>query len=112
MRGNGWRRIAWAIAAWTLIAMSVRAIRTPWTWTLDQRLFLFLAVLVVIATTIVTATWGYIWSTHGTDAMKARWNLLRQAAAKPQSTRSTAITYAFWIALTVSLVIYINLARQ
>ncbi|HEY5048029.1 MAG TPA: hypothetical protein VII49_08435 [Rhizomicrobium sp.] len=108
MGGKAWRWFGWAVVALTMVVDIIRALRSPWTWTAYQCLFLL---VVVSAVTIATMV-GYVWIRHGREGLNVRWRLFREASAKTPPRRVTVLNLLFWIAVAIALVVYFQVTHR
>jgi hypothetical protein len=105
-----WKYIRWfvyAYAAWLAILTAVRALSTPWTWTLDQILVLVWAAIIPLG----IVTWGNVWRTGGWSAAKDRWKLL-QTRSQEMRSGFKFMSIAFWIIVALLLVAFFNWQQQ
>ena len=104
MRGNWWRWLVYAFAAWTVATTIFAAINSPWRWTLNQYLLVFFALLAVA----ILATWLVVWVRGGRSAVKERWAIQKQRRSAPISKAVYRWSLAFWIVVAIGLVFLFN----
>lgn len=107
MQGK-WRWLLCAIMAWQFVRITVSAVSVPWSWTLDQCLF----VLFVLCAAIPLVWWTFLWQREGAAAVKERWALLQQQRAKPVDKKVYLRSLVFWIAFALVLVVVFNMVQR
>jgi hypothetical protein len=106
MGGTVWRWLSWAILAWWLVTIAIRAFAVPWTWTSAQDLVVFCA----CGALIVAAMWLGLWWRRGNAGVRERLEFMKQARAAYQPSRKrTAIHFAIWIVIAGVLVVWFNI---
>jgi hypothetical protein len=73
-RGTWPLLILFAFALWQVGKTAYAALHRPWTWTMDQVLFVFFAACLVVG----LCTWSSLWWRGGTAAVKRRWMWLAE----------------------------------
>jgi hypothetical protein len=108
MRGK-WRLLIFAaIFLWICITTAMRAFATPWTWNLDQGLFIWLALCVALA----AGVWVMVWLRGGNEAVAVRWKRTLESTAAGMAGKRFWRYLGFWICVAVVLVFVFTLTRR
>jgi hypothetical protein len=103
-----WFWLAYALLAWQFAKTTVSAFSVPWSWALDQLLFVFY----VLCGAIVLGFWAFTWQRGGTEAVKARWAQRQQRMAAPLNKKAFRWSLVFWITVAIVLVIIFNVMQR
>lgn len=107
MRGKSYWLI-YVLFGWYLIRTTISAFVVPWSWTIDQILFIFL----MICLTIAIGFWAAVWRRGGVAAVKVQWESNWKQLDRPRNETLYRWSLLFWILVAVGLVIYFNLNQH
>ena len=107
MQGK-WRGLLYVFLAWQFAKTTLAAFSVPWSWTLDQCLFVFF----IMCAAFVLGFWAFLWQRGGTAAVKERWALIQQRRDAPLNKKAFRWSLVFWIAIAVVLVVIFNVFQR
>src|SRR4051812_28742564 len=107
MQGKS-RWLLYLIVGWVAAKTTLSAFSAPWSWTLDQCLFVFL----VLCAVFVLAQWVLTWQRGGMAAVKERWAFNRQQRSAPLDKKIYYWSLLFWVAVAVALILVFNLVQR
>jgi hypothetical protein len=104
-----WRLLIFPVAAlWIFARTTMRAFATPWTWNLDQGLFIWLALCVALT----AGVWVTVWVRGGNEAVAVRWERTLESSAAGMAGKRFWRYTGFWIVVAVVLVFIFTLTKH